>query len=280
MTEKSFAITTDAGAISGVESGDGPALLMLHGGPGFTDYMDLLAGETAGWRTIRFQQRGLAPSTLAGPFSVGRHVADAIAVLDGLGIDRAVVLGHSWGGHLAVQLAVAAPDRVAGLVLVDPLGSAGEDGGALEMGTAMPARLPAASLARLGELAEQAGDQPPTDAQADAQFAVLWAGYFADPEHAPAAPAGLHISVAGNAETLSSVLESLAGGFAAKLAGVTVPVIFVLGELSPMPTSQGRQTAALFPNAEVRVMPGAGHLPWHEQPGCVAAALADIRSRA
>ena len=47
-----------------------------------------------------------------------------------------------------------------------------------------------------------------------------------------------------------------------------------------MPVSQGEQTAALLPMAEVTVVPAAGHLPWHEQPGCVAAALGRIRELA
>jgi pimeloyl-ACP methyl ester carboxylesterase len=49
------------------------------------------------------------------------------------------------------------------------------------------------------------------------------------------------------------------------------------GAQSPMPVSQGEQTAALIAGAEVRIIPAAGHLPWYEQPGCVAAALASIQ---
>jgi len=58
------------------------------------------------------------------------------------------------------------------------------------------------------------------------------------------------------------------------------PTVFALGASSPMPVSQGQRTAALMPAAEVNVIPDAGHLPWHEQPGCVAAALARVRERA
>ena len=77
--------------------GDGPALLCLHGGPGMSDYLDVLGDETDGWRRIRYTQRGLAPSTTDGPFTVAQHVADAVAVLDALGLEDVVVLGHSWG---------------------------------------------------------------------------------------------------------------------------------------------------------------------------------------
>jgi pimeloyl-ACP methyl ester carboxylesterase len=47
-----------------------------------------------------------------------------------------------------------------------------------------------------------------------------------------------------------------------------------------MPLGQNQQTAALLPDAEVVGVPGAGHRPWHERPGCVASALATIRGRA
>jgi len=50
----------------------------------------------------------------------------------------------------------------------------------------------------------------------------------------------------------------------------------VHGAQSPMPVSQGEQTAQLLPASEVVIVPAAGHLPWHEQPGCVADALSRL----
>lgn len=88
MTETSFTADTDAGPIAGHVSGAAPALLLLHGGPAITDYLQILGPEVAGWRAIRYQQRCLRPSSIDGPFTVERHVADAVAVLDALGVDR------------------------------------------------------------------------------------------------------------------------------------------------------------------------------------------------
>ena len=47
-----------------------------------------------------------------------------------------------------------------------------------------------------------------------------------------------------------------------------------------MPVSHGEQAAALLAGSEVVIVPAAGHLPWHEQPGCVAGALSRIHGRA
>jgi pimeloyl-ACP methyl ester carboxylesterase len=280
MTETPFEVSTPAGTIAGWESGEGPALLFLHGGPGLNEYGRMLAGEVAGWRFISFQQRGLSPSTTGGPLTLDQHVTDSVAVLDACGADQAVVVGHSWGGHLALHLAVSHPDRVAGLVLVDGLGVVG-DGGASELGQALAARLlPAAAqqLQQLQQIAEELGEDEPADEIAAEQLRLLWPGYFADPAGAPP-PGELRVSTEANRAALASVTEHLAAGFADSLSAVRMPVLCVLGAQSPMPVSQGEQTAALIPLAEVRVIPAGGHVPWFEQPGCVADALASVRLR-
>jgi proline iminopeptidase len=275
MSEQPLTAATPDGPISGHVSGDGPALLLLHGGPALSDYMDMLAGETAGWRVVRYQQRGVAPSAVNGPYTVQRHVADAVAVLDELGIEQAVVLGHSWGGHLALHLALAHPQRVAGLVFVDGLGAVG-DGGAAELGQNLAERLTPEGAARYADVAARLAGPAPGDEDILESLRLLWPGYYADPASAPPMPEGLRVSLDCYMGTFGSIAEELSAGFGEKLRDVTVPAVFLLGEKSPMPVSQGEQTAALLPAAEVTVVPGAGHLVWHEQPGSVAAALARV----
>ena len=69
MPREPFSAETSAGSIAGSVAGSGPTLLLLHGGPGMTDYLDLLEPELAGWRTVRYQQRGLPPSTAEAPMA-------------------------------------------------------------------------------------------------------------------------------------------------------------------------------------------------------------------
>jgi len=279
MSETPFEVSTDKGPIAGWESGPGPALLFLHGGPGLSDYGDLLGPEVAGWRMVHYQQRGLAPSAVDGPFTVEQHVADAVAVLEARGAGRVTVLGHSWGAHLAMQLALAHPERVSGLVLIDGPGVTG-DGGLAEMGAALAGRLLPGAAQRLQETAARMDGREPADADVTEQIALLWPGYFAEPATAPPWPPGMRVSAAANAGTIASLFEHLAAGFAGSVAAISVPVIVILGAQSPMPVSQGEETAALIPSAQVRVIPAAGHLPWLEHPGCVADALASLRALA
>jgi proline iminopeptidase len=75
-----------------------PALLR-HGGAGVPDYMGECAEALDGlFETIRYTRRGTPPSGGDPPYTVEAHVADAVAVLDHAGLERAWIVGHSWAG--------------------------------------------------------------------------------------------------------------------------------------------------------------------------------------
>ncbi len=75
-------------------------------------------GAAVGLAAVDLRGRGDS-SELPGPFGIDAHVRDMLAVLDALGLPRALVVGHSLGAYIAAALATAHPERVAGLVLVD-----------------------------------------------------------------------------------------------------------------------------------------------------------------
>ncbi|MFL5864552.1 MAG: alpha/beta hydrolase [Solirubrobacteraceae bacterium] len=75
-------------------------------------------GQRAALMAVDLRGRGRS-SELPPPYGLDVHVRDMVAVLDALGLQRAVVAGHSLGGYIAARLAVRHPDRVQSLVLVD-----------------------------------------------------------------------------------------------------------------------------------------------------------------
>jgi pimeloyl-ACP methyl ester carboxylesterase len=266
------------GSLRGWAAGAGEPLLLLHGGPGLSaGYLDELALElAAGYRVATFQQRGLRPSTLDGPFTVARAVEDTLAVLDALRWERPLVVGHSWGGHLALRLVAAAPDRLQAALAVEPLGIVG-DGGMAAFEAEMMARTPAEDRRRAHELDERALAGLGTPAEALESLRIFWPGYFADPEHVPEMPP-LELSV----EAYSGIIGDTAAGadeVVAELAGGRVPYGVLAGTASPIPWGQAsRASAEVSPRAFLALAPGAGHFPWVESPGCVQAALERLRA--
>ena len=98
-----------------------PAALLLHGIGNYGRYWDFFADAIAGrLRLIATDARGHGESGQpADGYAPDEFVADAVAVLDALAIERALVVGHSMGGTHAIRLAAEHPDRVLRLVVVD-----------------------------------------------------------------------------------------------------------------------------------------------------------------
>jgi pimeloyl-ACP methyl ester carboxylesterase len=276
MRGNAFTAEVDGGQLSGWVDGSGARVLLLHGGPGLSyEYLDDLATEIgAGYQVAAFQQRGIAPSMLEGPYDVDTHLADVAVVLDALGWSTAYVVGHSWGGHLALHVAVSMPDRLDGVLCLDPLGGVGDGGEAL-FGAEMLARCPEDVRKRAEELDERALAGEGTEAEGIEGLRLVWPAYFADWDAAPPMP-DYSLSVPAYAEAFESLKERLPG-LEGSLPTISVPLGIVMGAKSPMPTEEvGVATAARIPGAWVEVIADAGHFPWIEQPGCVRAALSRL----
>ncbi len=102
---------------------DGPVVVLLHGFPQAADTWDDVVEHlvAAGCRTIAFDQRGYdaeARPDAVDAYGMSHLVGDVVAVLDHVGIDRAHVVGHDWGGAVGWALAMRAPQRVATLTVL------------------------------------------------------------------------------------------------------------------------------------------------------------------
>ena len=258
--------------IAGRRAGSGPPVLLLHGGPGLGfDYLRDLADELAEENDVAwYQQRGLEPSGVEGPYSVAMDVEDARRVLDALGWQRAYVVGHSWGGHLALHVAAAMPERLLGVLSVDPLGSIG-DGRWPEFDEEILRRTPQSVRERAREIDELSTAGDADDDLALEGIRLVWPAYFADPADAPPMPE-LRIATERSAEMVSSIFAALPA-LEAGLAGIRVHVGFVHGSRSPMPLGASMDAAERIPGAWVDVVEGAGHFTWVEAPGAVRTAL-------
>ena len=101
--------------------GSGAPMLALHGLASSGHWYRRLAPHLAGdYRIVAPDQRGHGATTQAPSGYDWQTLAeDAVRMMDHLGMERAVVLGHSWGGHVSSNLAMRFPDRVSRLVMID-----------------------------------------------------------------------------------------------------------------------------------------------------------------
>lgn len=104
--------------------GSGEPVLLMHPGILADAFVPLLAEEilTERYLLINYHRRGYAGSAHPeGPFSIAQQAEDGRALMRHLGVENAHVVGHSFGGAIALQLALDAPDSVRSLALLEPI---------------------------------------------------------------------------------------------------------------------------------------------------------------
>ena len=265
-----LSVPVAGGNLVGWVEGSGLPVLLLHGGPIGYEYLEGLAAEfLPGFAVAAYQQRGLSPSTLSGPYDMETEAADAKAVLDALGWERAYVVGHSLGGYYALQLCRRLPDRMLGALIVDPLGAVG-DGGVDEFWNTQLARLSDAGRRRVDEIERLQEAGTSTAADDDEQSRLIWPTYFADSHHT--SPFALRSAGSTHGPIQAEVFRDMPM-LEQSLPTCATRMRFVHGSRSPMPVSASTDTIASLPNAELDLVDGAGHFVWFERPGSVRAAL-------
>lgn len=104
-------------------TGEGTPVVFVHGGM-TRDFLKPLADELTskgGCQVIHYGRRGHGGHGLpADPADIPGQATDVVTILDALGIDKAHVAGHSFGGYIAMELAIRAPDRLLSAILLEP----------------------------------------------------------------------------------------------------------------------------------------------------------------
>lgn len=264
-------VEVDGARLWTVRTGSGPALVLLHGGPGLPDYLQPLA-DLLPARVHRYEQRACGRSDDRGPFTLDRALADLDALRRHWDLGRMVLAGHSWGAALALLYALENPECVERLLYLDGMGI--EEDWKAEHKAEVARRLGDAGATRLAELRRARDDARGDDVERDRFTRALLDQQlrtdFADP--ARAAPAAELFT--GRVSTHANEQLSLAWSdrqrdpaFAPRVARLPLPVLVVQGALDPRPNEPARRLAALLPRARYEEIAGAGHFPWMERPG-------------
>jgi len=252
-----------------------PVVLALHGQPGEGAHFDTLAGllRPAGFTVLAPDRPGWGRSRHEAPRGFAANADAAARVLDDAGAERAVVLGYSWGGGVALALARLHPERVAGLVLVASVGpGAPSAADRLLAAPLLGPSLCAAALAaahhsfRRSRFRAAMGRGLEDLAEADALA-------IADASRGHQARRSFLVEQRALIRELPGLLTGL--------GAVTVPACVVAGQGDRLlPPAMARRLAEAIPGAGLRIVPGAGHLLPATRPGVVAEAVADVAARA
>jgi pimeloyl-ACP methyl ester carboxylesterase len=236
--------------------GAGSALVLVHAGVADARMWEpLLPALAPAHRVVRYDMRGFGRTrSAAGTFAPWRDLA---GLLDALGIERAHLVGASYGGQVALELAATQPDRVASLVLLAP---------------ALPDMEPTPQLQAFAD----AEDAAIEDGQIDDAVALnvdMWAGASAPEVRELVADmqrTAFELQLREGAEP-----DELDPPVSARLAAIAAPAAIAIGDRDVADfTTVAERLIAGLPHASLHHVADAGHLLALDRPAAVARLVA------
>ncbi len=251
--------------VNGIElayevSGDGPALLLIHGlGSSLQDWDAQVATFSGQYRVIRFDLRGHGQSDKpAGPYSMPMFAADAAGLLRELGIDAAHVVGISLGGAIAFQLAVDHPAQVKTLTIVNSgpaaLMQSMKEKFAIWLRFFIVRRMGMAKLAK-----------------------AIGPRLFPQPENQAVCAAFMARMARNDPQAYLHALQALVGwSVAAKIGAIGCPVLAIAADQDYTPLSMKQAFVAQIPGAKLAVVTDSRHALPMEKPAQFNAVLQEF----
>lgn len=236
------------GAVRYLEAGDGPSLVYLHGMGDTGSLLPVFQELASSRRVIRPDHPGFLFSSV-GPFDSARELAHwYVSFVDRLGVTSFDLVGCSFGGWLAAELALLIPARVTSLTLIDPAGLGG-NGTAPSVFTATSEESVNRTFAT-ERMRSRAGERAPAEETA----ALLTRGLTA-------------------ASCLASEPYMHDPSLDHRLSALGIPTQVIWGaDDGVIPVVYAESWRRALPHADVTIIPNAGHLPHLEQPEAFRAA--------
>jgi pimeloyl-ACP methyl ester carboxylesterase len=257
--------------------GSGTPVVLIHGLPGTAEDFNKVTPLLTGHRTIAFDRPGFGYSG-DGYLRFDRQIATLDSLLRALHVSRPILVGHSYGGTLALALAERHPAEVGGLVLVDAA-AAGQHLGGYDEFQAHLVKVLQAPVIR--QIANATFAQLLTTASVKQGDDQAFHPHAVDSAHERRL---LEInSTRGNLEAFAG--EQLAAngvidGIDKHLAMIDVPAVVIQGADDQLvKPAHGRRLAATLPDARLEIVSG-GHMAPYTHPAAVAGAALELAQRA
>jgi len=262
------------------ESGLGPAIVALHGGPDFDSAYLLpeLDALAATCRLVVYDQRGRGRSARgvrADDVSLESELEDLDALRAHLGLDAMTLLGHSWGALLAMAYAMRRPERVSHLVLMNPAPASGAEAAAMREDWQRAWPEDRAAMAVIAATPEFAAGDLATEARyyrrhyAPTVPAALLEDLLAR-MRAHFTPEGVRLAAAIEDRLLDDTWRRDGFDLVPGLAEQDIATLVLHGDRDFVPLACAERIARAVPRGRLEVVAGTGHFSYLERPVEVA----------
>lgn len=248
--------------------GEGETILVVHGGPGFghSYFLPQMAELATDHRLVFYDQRASGRSSAdlePDEITLDRFIGDIEGLREFLRVERMHLMGHSFGGMLAMQYAVRHSDRLHSLMLINSTAASSEYMGRVNQ--RLMERLSDEARQRQAELAASESLRR-GDPETILQFMkILLSANFHDPDKVEQ----LNLSFPADYRARSERLQALAGDIRefdiyARLGEIRCPVLIVSGDSEVLPEEATRRIRDSIPGSQWRVLTDCGHFPFVE----------------
>jgi len=249
--------------------GGGDTIVILHGGPGLDQtYLQPQVDELSKNHTIiYFDQRGTGKSTGAIDsvhITPEQFVNDLEAVRKTLKIKKMNLLGHSWGGLLAMYYGIAYPENLKSLILVSSAGASSDFiGPFIKTRTARTTHEDSIALATLVTSEEFAKHTP----DAISKFTRLtFATYFFNRTYLDSLNLHLNQTTANNFLPLYGLMSMYLANYDLypKLTAIQCPTLILHGDYDPIPVEFSQKLTGYIKHSQFILLQHCGHFPFVE----------------
>lgn len=253
-------------------SGEGSPVVVVHGGPGLSqDYllpqMEKLSDHH---KVIFYDQRGCGRSAGESedtPITMKTYLDDLDALISQLGKEKVSLVGHSWGGYIAMRYALEHPEKVDKLVLSNSMPACSQD---LQLLFDNFVKLMAPDLMKLDEIKNSNAFKAGDPEVHKAYYRLFFSKYFHNPDM---------IEQLNLPFTADSALKSISTGdtlrnevfftpydYRSQLGALSMPALIIHGVSDVIPEAVSETFYHSIPDSKLVVMPECGHFPYIEKP--------------